>query len=101
MMTADPLHRKLEKLVGDRFDFLGEAWVLIEVLADIDSVVLRRCVECGRQRAVQRNSYGMPNRRVDGTLTLPISDADSGSYSDDVLTLLAGRRRGNAESTGR
>ncbi len=93
MMTPDPLHRKLEKLVGNRFEFLGEPWVLIEVLADIDSLVLRRCVECNRQHAVQRNSYGMPNRRVEGTMTLPITNHDTGSYSDDVMALLAGRHR--------
>ena len=93
MMTAETLHRKLERLVGDRFDYLGEPWVLIEILADIDSMVLRRCEECDRQRAVQRNSYGMPTRRADGTLTLPISNALSGGFSDEALTLLAGRQR--------
>ena len=93
MMTADTLHHKLEKLVGDRFDYLGEAWVLIEILADIDSIVLRRCVDCDQQRAVQRNSYGMPNRRAEGTLTLPISNTLSGGFSDEASTLLAGRQR--------
>lgn len=97
-MTVLALHRKLEGLLGERFDFLGDEWVLIEVLGDIDSLVLRRQAEDG-SRIVQRNSYGMPNRRVAGTLTLPISDAETGAYSDEVLLLLAGRRRSGQLST--
>jgi len=31
--------------VGDRFDYLGEVWVLIEVRADSERVVLRRCAD--------------------------------------------------------
>jgi hypothetical protein len=91
-MTPLALHRKLEKLLGEHFDYLGEAWVLIDVLGDIDSLVLRRHPEDG-SGSVQQNSYGIPTRRVADTLTLPISDAESGAYSDEVLLLLAGRRR--------
>lgn len=98
-MTVLSLHRKLENLLGQRFTYLGDEWVLIEVLSDIDSLVLRRQAG-GGPSVVQRNSYGMPTRRVTNTLTIPISDADTGTYSDEVLLLLAGRRRNNQRSTG-
>jgi hypothetical protein len=92
-MTTDSLHRKLQKLIGDRFDYLGEVWILIEVLSDVDSVVLRRCKDCKRG-TVQRNVYGLPNRRVENTLTLHISDPSGEAYSEDIMVLLEGRQIG-------
>lgn len=92
-MTADTLHRKLQKLIGDRFDYLGEVWILIEVLKDTDTVVLRRCGNCP-PATLQPNAYGMPNRRVEETLAIPISDP-AGGYSDDILVLLEGRQPGS------
>lgn len=89
-MSADTLHRKLRPLIGDRFDYLGEVWVLIEILGDADSVVLRRCKDC-TPRSVQRNAYGIPNRRAEDTLTLSISDSTGEAYSEDMLGLLEGR----------
>lgn len=90
-MTPDPLHHRLRQLIGDSFDYLGEVWILIEVLSDLDSVVLRRCRDC-QPDAVQQNLYGMPNRRVQNTLTLRISDPSGEGYSEDILVLLEGRR---------
>lgn len=92
-VIGDPIHQRMQRLVGERFDYLDEAWVLIEVLSDIDCIVLQRCAECNRV-AVQPDLYGMPRRRVDGTMTLRISGSDGEGYSDDVLVLLEGRRRG-------
>lgn len=89
-MSVDTLHRKLRQLVGDRFDYLGEVWILIEILADADSLVLRRCGDC-TPRGVQRNAYGIPNRRAQDTLTLRISDSGGAAYSEDILVLLEGR----------
>ncbi len=91
-MSAASLHQRLQQLIGNRFDYLDEVWILIEVLGDMDSVVLRRCEDCKRYRPVQSNAYGMPNRRVDGTLTLPISNSEGDGYSDDLLVLLEGRQ---------
>ena len=91
-MTDNPLHRRLHQLIGQQFDYLGAIWVLIEVLSDNDSVVLRRCVDCG-QGSVQSNLYGVPTRRAHDTLTLPISDPEGEAYSDDLLVVLEGRRR--------
>jgi hypothetical protein len=90
-MTADTLHRKLQKLIGDRFDYLGEVWILIEVLSDVDGVVLRRCMDCVPS-ALQQNAYGSPNRRAEDTLTLRISDRSGEAYSEDILVLLEGRQ---------
>lgn len=90
-MSTSILHRRLEKLIGQRFDYLGEVWTLIEVLAELDSVVLQRCE--GRESfSVQTNAYGQPIRRSDNTLTLPISDKTGGDFSNDLLMLLEGRQ---------
>ncbi len=96
-MSADLLHRKLRRLIGDRFDYLGEVWVLIEVLADADSIVLQRCADCP-PRSVQRNAYGIPHRRAEDTLTLPISDRSGEGYSEDILVLLEGRQGGSGSA---
>lgn len=96
-MTVDTLHRKLQKLIGDRFDYLGEVWILIEVLADLDQLVLRRCEGYAPGR-LQQNAYGMPNRRVEDTLTLAISDSDGDAYSEDILVLLEGRQTGSGSA---
>jgi len=90
-MTADALYRRLRRLIGQKFDYLDEIWTLVEVLGDNDSVVLRRCTNCG-PRPVQRSAYGMPNRRLEDTLTLRISDRSGEAYSEDILVLLEGRR---------
>lgn len=91
-MSEPTLYRKLEQLIGGQFDYLDEVWILIEVLGDIDSIVIRRCKDCRADSPVQQNAYGAPNRRADGTLTLPISDQSGEGYSQDVLLLLEGRR---------
>lgn len=93
-MTVSTLHYKLRQLIGGRFDYLDDIWVLIEVLADTDSIVLRRCTEC-EPRNVQQNAYGIPNRRAPDTVSLPISDIDGDGYSQDILVLLEGYRPGS------
>ena len=97
-MTVDILHRKLQKLIGTRFDYLGEVWILIEVLADLDQLVLRRYDGCAPGR-LQQNVYGMPNRRVKDTLTLAISDSYCDAYSEDILVLLEGRQSRNGSGS--
>jgi hypothetical protein len=90
-MSAATLHRRFRQLIGERFDYVGETWVLIEVLADSDCVVLRRCADCP-PGGVQKNAYGIPNRRAEDMLTLPISDSSGQNYSQDIMILLEGRR---------
>lgn len=92
-MSSDPIYHRLQRIIGDRFFYLDEVWILIEVLSDVDSLVLQRCKDC-QPHHVQQNLYGMPNRRVMETLTLRISDVH-GNYSEDVMILLEGHQRGN------
>jgi hypothetical protein len=92
-MSHDPIYHRLQQIIGDRFHYLDEIWILIEVLSDVDSVVLQRCKDCQPQH-VQQNLYGMPNRRAMETLTLRISDVNGQGYSEDVLILLEGHQRG-------
>jgi hypothetical protein len=47
---------------------------------------------------VQRNAYGIPNRRAAETLTLQISDAGGDGYSEDILVLLEGRQGGSGRA---
>jgi hypothetical protein len=91
---SNALHYKLRPLIGQVFDYLGEPWVLVEILADDDSVVLNRC-SANAAKVVQANAYGMPTRRATETLTLPISDPADGGYSQDMLLLLEGRNTGS------
>ncbi len=91
-MTAATLYRKLEPLIGHRFDYVGETWILIEILEDIDSIVLRRSADL-TPGDVQQTAYGLPGRRVQRTLTLAVSNADGTAYSDDILVLLEGHKK--------
>ncbi len=87
-MPPDTLHQRLRRLVGSRFRYGGESWLLVEVLADADAVVLRN--EAMTPGPVQADLYGAPLRRVQETLTLPIS-GDDGGYSPELDALLGGR----------
>jgi hypothetical protein len=90
-MAGQTLHHRLHALIGERFLYLDEIWILIEILSDTDAVVLQRCLDCQPGR-VQQNAYGIPNRRAQDTLTLPISDSSGDAYSDDLLLILEGRQ---------
>jgi hypothetical protein len=52
--------------------------------------VLRRR-EIDEPSSLQSNAYGMPNRRVEDTFSLQISDRSGDGYSEDILVLLEGR----------
>ena len=84
------LHDRLKTLLGHRFHYLDETWVLIDVLADADSVVLDRQATSDTAR-IQANAYGLATRRANATLTLPISDPNGEGYSQDLMLLLEGR----------
>lgn len=86
-----PLYQNLRKLIGQRFRYLSDEWVLIEVLVDEDRVVLQRA-DAGVTPPLQADQYGHARRRVPETLTLPISDdKDSGTYSEELMLLFQGR----------
>ena len=41
-MHASALHQNLRKMIGQHYRYLSDEWVLIEILADEDRVVLQR-----------------------------------------------------------
>lgn len=87
---ASPLHRNLRKLVGRRYRYLSDEWVLIDILAEEDCIVLQR-LSGGQPNPLQGDQYGHARRRVPETLTLPISDADRpDTYSDELMLLFQG-----------
>jgi hypothetical protein len=87
-MTS-PLHRNLRKLVGRRYRYLSDDWVLIDILGDEDCVVLQR-LPGGEPKPLQTDQYGLARRRVPETLTLPISSADDpDTYSEELLLLFS------------
>ncbi|HHI76795.1 MAG TPA: hypothetical protein ENJ94_06445 [Gammaproteobacteria bacterium] len=88
-MTS-PLHRNLRRLVGRRYRYLSDDWLLIDVLGDEDCVVLQRLPD-GSPEPLQADQYGHARRRVPETLTLPISSADDpDTYSEELLLLFQG-----------
>ena len=81
------MHEKLLQLIGKNFSYLGSQWVLIEILPEMDSLVLK---QLGPEKRLQTNQYGGAGRYGDETLTLKISGPDNQGYSDEVTTLLSG-----------
>lgn len=81
------MHEKLQQLVGKTFNYLGCQWLLIEILPELDSLVLRRL---DADKRVQNNQYGGANRFCDETVTLKISDAETLGYSEEITILLSG-----------
>ncbi len=86
-MTSQILIDKLRGLTGQRFNYLGEVWQLVEVLGAEDALVIS-ALQGGE---VQSSQYGQPHRRAPRTLTLPLSGDDPAGYSDEIIALLAGR----------
>lgn len=82
------MHERLHKLIGKKFNYLGNRWVLIEVMAENDSIVLQRDEP---HKQIQSNSFGSPNRFSIETLTLRISSPDSeDEFSEELSILLSG-----------
>lgn len=91
--NATSLHQRLRKMIGDRFDYLGKPWVMVEILPDVDGVVLKRCGIREGRAVLQPDAYGVPNRVSAETLMVPVSNASNDGYSEDLLLLLEGRQR--------
>ncbi len=81
------IYEKLAKLIGKSFSYLDCNWLLIEILPEQDSLVLRRL---DAQKRVQANQYGSANRFCNETLTMKISGLQEHGYSDEIKTLLTG-----------
>jgi hypothetical protein len=84
-------HQQMRQLVGQRFQYLGSRWTLIDILPDTNALALRR--DASESRTVQTDLYGTPSRRSPDTITLPVCNADGG-YSTAVTKLLNGRITG-------
>lgn len=86
------MHDRLAQLIGSRFLFRGRTWLLLEVLRSEDAIVITpERHDQTRQKPVQMDQYGQANRRCPECLTLPLSNQDGSSYSEDVMELLSGR----------
>jgi len=90
-MHASALHQNLRKMIGQHYRYLSDEWVLIEILADEDRVVLQRKGP-GAAPRLQADQYGRATRHAPETLTLPISDdRDPDTYSEELMLLFRGR----------
>jgi hypothetical protein len=85
MSMTDQIVSRMRRMIGKGFEYLGEYWTLIEVLADEQSVVLQR----GNAKTIQADQYGRANRRAGETLVLQIFN--DGELSPDLMELLAGK----------
>lgn len=86
-----PLHQNLRKLIGQHYHYLSDEWVLIEILADEDCIVLQRA-DLNAAPQLQADQYGHARRHVPETLTLRISnEQDPETYSDELMLLFQGR----------
>jgi hypothetical protein len=81
------MYEKIAKLVGKHFSYLGCTWIMIEVLPEADSIVLRRL---DPQKCVQANQYGTAQRLTQETLTIKISRPDNSAYTEELTAMLAG-----------
>lgn len=81
------MYDRLAQLIGKQFSYLGCDWLLIEIMPELDSLVLRRL---GQHNEVQANQHGSPNRFCKETLTLKISNPDNQGYSEELTILLSG-----------
>lgn len=80
----DDILTRMRGLIGQRFDYLGSRWTLIEVLADEQTVVLQRADAA----AIQVDQFGRANRRGDETLLVPIFAEDGETLSEEMMDLL-------------
>ncbi|MEJ2214356.1 MAG: hypothetical protein P8Y20_09930 [Gammaproteobacteria bacterium] len=82
------MHERLLKLIGKKFHYLGNRWVLIEVMPENDSVVLQLDEP---HTQIQSNRFGSPSRFSTETLTVSISAPDSDEvFSEEISILLSG-----------
>ena len=83
----DEILTRMRGLIGRHFDYLGERWTLIEVLADDGTVVLCRA----NAATIQADQYGRANRRCAETMMVPILSDDGETLSSQLMELLASK----------
>ncbi len=84
------MHAQLIRLIGKRFRYKGDVWVIVEVMREEDALVIVP-EQATRERRIQADQYGNATRRCERCITLPLSDPDDpDSYSPEVMELLSG-----------
>jgi hypothetical protein len=85
-MDNHEFFRRMRKLIGQRCLHLGHRCVLVEVLADEGSLVLR-CEE--GVPPIQSDQFGRALRRAVETRQVPVLQPDGEQLTPEVLDLLA------------
>jgi hypothetical protein len=78
--------RRMRKLIGRRCRHLGQRCMLIDVLADEGTLILR-CEE--GEPPVQSDQFGHALRRAYETREVAVFDADGDTLTPETLDLLA------------
>lgn len=89
-MDSSDLHQRLQTLIGERFFYQKQEWLLLDILVSEDLLVLCRHGDCEKKK-LQTNQYGQPSRRAQVTITLPISDPSDAGFSEEALEFLKGK----------
>ena len=84
------MHTQLTKLIGKRFIYQGEVWMMVEVLRDEDAVVIVP-EQAAMKKEIQTNQYGHATRRCEACRTLPLTNPEGDAYSEAVMELLSGK----------
>ena len=87
-MENQTIFQRMRMLLGERFNFRGQIFTLIEILADEACVVLRGN---GPEEPIQLDQFGRPLRRSGALEAVPVFAADGEALSEDMLELLASR----------
>lgn len=79
---------RMRSLIGSRFNHLGREWVLHEVLADEEVLVL---ADPSNKAIIQENLFGEPSRRGPETVLIPLFGEVPDTLSEELLELLANK----------
>jgi hypothetical protein len=75
---------ELRGFVGQHVRHLGTLWLVVDVLEDGPSLVLR---DCDSHLALQNDQFGDPHRLVPRVVVLPVWDAERRQLTADFLRL--------------
>lgn len=84
------MHEKITKLIGEKFIFRGQVWIMVEVLRSDDAVVITPEKKLHTQGRIQADQYGQAHRRCPECVTLELSNREGNGYSESVMELLSG-----------
>jgi hypothetical protein len=84
MPDLDPTLETLRSLLGRRVRHEDSVWVVVDVLADGPSLVLRDCED---HVALQRDQFGEPTRLVPRTVLLRVWEAETQQPTPEFLGL--------------